>query len=206
MAVALKRTPAALRNGKSLPALPIHRFTVDEYHQMIKTGVLREDDRVELLEGWVVEKMPQNPNHSGTISILLRILQTLLPGDWIIRVQSPVTLANSEPEPNLAVVRGPEERYCSAHPKPGDIGIVIEVADTTLEEDQTAKARVYAKAAIPHYWIVNLVAAAIEVHSRPKAGKNPKYQTKEILDLDQEVRVILAGRTRGTFPVRRLFP
>src|SRR5438128_3370052 len=102
--------------GFNPPPFPVRRFTVDEYHRMIQAGVLTENDRVELLEGWIVPKMPHNPPHDGTISLVLRRLCTSLPDDWIVRAQSAITLPDSETEPDLAVVRGPESRYLSRHP------------------------------------------------------------------------------------------
>src|SRR5690242_8549294 len=112
---------------------PLYRFTVKQYQRMIETGVLTENDRVELLEGWIVDKMPHNPPHDGTINRINRRLLPLLPEGWLLRVQSAITLTRSEPEPDLAIVRGPEEIYFKRHPMPRDIALLIEVADTTLQ-------------------------------------------------------------------------
>lgn len=189
-----------------MPLAPIHRFSVEQYHRMIAAGVLTESDRVELLEGWIVDKMPQHPAHAGVISILLARLQAKLPRGWIVRVQSPITLEDSEPEPDLAVVRGPEEKYLAAHPTPEDIAIAIEVADSTVEQDRTVKGRTYARARLPHYWIVNLVELHVEVYSQPRAGRTPAYRGREIFRMEYGVPVVVAGRETGRIPVRHLFP
>src|SRR5713101_9262196 len=87
------------------PLAPVHRFSVDEYHRMIEAGVLTENQRVELLEGWIVSKMPHNPLHDSTIDLVVGEAETFLPKDWFIRVQSAITTDDSEPEPDVALVR-----------------------------------------------------------------------------------------------------
>jgi hypothetical protein len=173
---------------------------------MIATGVLTEDDRVELLEGWIVDKMPQHPAHAGTISILLAKLQAKLPKGWIVRVQSPITLEDSESELDLAIVRGPEEKYLTAHPTPEDIAMVIEIADSTVEQDRTVKGRTYARARLPIYWIVNLVELKIEVYSQPRSGKTIAYRRHEEFGVEYGVPIVVAGREAARIPVRHLFP
>jgi len=186
--------------------LPVHRFSVEQYHRMIETGVLTEDDRVELLEGWIVDKMPQHPAHAGAISVLEARLRALLPKAWVVRAQSPITLEDSEPEPDLAVVKGPVERYLTAHPAPADIALVIEVADTSIERDRTVKGRAYAQARIPVYWVVNLQQIAVEIHSQSKGAKTARYRAREVVGVQQGVPVLVGGRTFGAIPVADLFP
>src|SRR5436189_65444 len=108
------------------------RFTVAEYHKLIEIGLLTENDRIELVEGYLVNKMPQNAPHGGGVKALVRKLPTILPAGWELSVQSPVTLSDGEPEPDGAVVRTDPGNYFRRHPGPADIGIVIEVADTSL--------------------------------------------------------------------------
>jgi Uma2 family endonuclease len=188
------------------PPLAVHRFTVEQYHRMIETGVLTEDDRVELLEGWIVDKMPQHPGHAGAISVLEARLRDLLPKAWVVRAQSPITLEDSEPEPDLAVVKGPVERYLTAHPGPEDIALVIDVADTSIEKDRTVKGRAYAQARIPVYWVVDLQQIAIEIYSQPKGGKTPQYRAREVVGVQLGAPVLVGGRTLGAVPVADLFP
>src|SRR5262249_49989493 len=186
----------------SLPPLPIHRLTVQQYHRMIETGVLTENDRVELLEGLLVSKMPHSPSHDGTISILLRELAKRLPSQWIVRVQSAVTLTGSEPDPALAVVAGPEERYLSAPPTASKITLVVEVSDASLERDQNVKSRLYAQARIPIYWVVNLVECKIEIRSDPKGGKSPSYRRREDFGIEFGVPLVIGDQELGRFAVR----
>src|SRR5437762_1378211 len=117
------------------PPLPSYRFTLRQYHRMMETGVLTEHDRVELLEGRIVPKMPHNPPHDTAVDLTQTTITAILPAGWRVRVQSAVTLADSEPEPDVAVVRGPARRYAHCHPRPKDIALIIEVADTSLRED-----------------------------------------------------------------------
>src|SRR5262245_47723154 len=114
----------------------LHRFTVAQYHDMVRNGILGENDRVELLDGWIVDKMTHNPPHDGTVSVVKDEVEPELPRGWMLRIQSAITLATSEPEPDLAAVKGPARRYMRSHPRPQDIGLLIEVADTSLAEDR----------------------------------------------------------------------
>jgi Uma2 family endonuclease len=155
-------------------ALPIQgtmagfrRFSVAEYHRMIAAGILTEDDNLELLEGYLVHKMTRSPRHDGTLQLLYAALSRHLSSDWCIRIQCAITLGDSEPEPDGAVVRGDERSYLARHPAPYDIGVVIEVADSTLSADRIDKGRIYARAGIVCYWIVNLSERQIEVYTAP---------------------------------------
>jgi Uma2 family endonuclease len=184
--------------------LPQYRFTVKQYHRMIETGVLTGDDRVELLEGWVVPKMPHNPPHDGTISLATRRFSRLLTDDWIIRVQSAITTRGSEPEPDVAVVSGPEEIYLTRHHGPSDVGMLLEVSASTLHDDRRIMGRIYARARIPIYWIVNLIDRHIEVYTNPKAGRNPAYADRQDYSRSQAIPLIIGGRQFGLIPVREL--
>jgi hypothetical protein len=197
-------TAASLPPGPPLFPLPIHRLSVAQYHRMIQSGVLTENDRVELLEGVLVSKMPHNPQHDGTISVILRKLWTKPPSSWIVRIQSAITLEDSEPEPDLTIVKGPEERYLSAHSVASEIGQVIEVSDSSLENDRTLKKLLYARARIPIYWIVNLLEKKIEVYTEPRAGKLPTYKGRDDYGMEDNVPLLIAGKEIATFPVREL--
>src|SRR4051812_40621289 len=96
-----------------LPPLPPKQWTVDEYHQMLASGTLKSGDPFELLEGWIVPKMPRNPPHEQTLDIAQTVLRGVLPGDWRLRVQTAITTGDSEPEPDLAVIRNPITRYAN---------------------------------------------------------------------------------------------
>src|SRR3954447_10859797 len=104
------------------------KFSVARYQQMIETGILTTADKVELLENYVVLKMPRNPLHDGTIQLVDEALSPVLPPQWRLRVQCAVVLADSQPEPDFAVVRGNARTYLARHPGPADVGLLIEVA------------------------------------------------------------------------------
>jgi Uma2 family endonuclease len=184
-----------------LPPLPLHRFSVEEYHRIIKSGVLNENHRVELLEGWIVSKMPHNPPHDSTIDVLIGKLQNMLSADWFPRIQSAITTADSEPEPDIAVVRGPRKRYFEGHPHAADIGLVIEVSDATLHHDRNFKTVVFGRAGIAIYWIVNLADARIEVYTKPFENG---YQVRNY-GMGELLPVTLDGQEIGTIAVATLF-
>src|SRR5438132_7230308 len=113
----------------------IARFSVARYQRMIETGILTAEDKVELLENYVVLKMPRNPLHDSIVQRLLRPLLRPLPSDWDIRIQLAVELLDSQPEPDFALVRGSDVVYRARHPGPADVGLVIEVANSSLLRD-----------------------------------------------------------------------
>lgn len=185
----------------------MRRFTVDEYHRMIQAHILTEDDRVELLEGWIVHKMAHNPPHDGTIEVVDDRLTGVLPAGWRIRVQSAITTPDSEPEPDIAVVRGTARTYLTRHPGPADIGLLVEVSDSTLSRDQGEKARLFARAGIVCYWIVNLIDRRIEVYSEPTGPTaDPSYGRREDYPPDDQVPVVLDGVEIARIPVTELLP
>ncbi|MBI3268902.1 MAG: Uma2 family endonuclease [Planctomycetes bacterium] len=147
------------------------RFTVEEYYRMGEAGILRPDDRVELLEGEVVEMSPIGPEHASCVTGIDQLLQQRLGDRAVVRVQSPVRLGpRSEPQPDLALARPPAASYAKRHPAPSDLFLVIEVADTTLETDREVKLPLYARARVEEVWLVDLEGQAVEVHRRPVRG------------------------------------
>ena len=200
-------TAALLRPPTQMKSVPtLYRFSVAQYHRMIRAGILTEDDRVELLEGLIVDKMPHNPPHDGTLTRIQRRLARQLPENWLLRVQCAITLKTSEPEPDLAIVKGPEEVYFTRHPQPHDIALLIEVADTSLEGDRQDKGPTYARARIPVYWIVNLIGRQIEVYTEPKGGKAPAYRQRKDYAIEDSVPLLINGEGLGLIPVRELVP
>lgn len=173
---------------------------------MIETGVLTENDRVELLDGQIVAKMTHNPPHDAAVDLTQSEVAAVLPSGWRVRVQSAITLARSEPEPDVAVVRGPARRYVRSHPRPPDIGLLVEVADATLRFDRIRKARAYARARIPVYWIVNLMDLCVEVYTEPRAGRSPAYRLRRDYARNEAVPVVIDGREIARISVRDLLP
>jgi Uma2 family endonuclease len=143
-------------------------FTVADYHRLAEVGILGEDDRVELLDGQVVVMSPIGPRHAGCVDRLNRLLSRLVGDLAIVRVQNPIVLSpRTEPEPDLSLLSPPIERYSAAHPRPTDVMLVIEVAESSLAYDRDVKLPRYAAAGIPEVWLVNLEAERVEVHRQP---------------------------------------
>ena len=190
-----------------MPSEPICRITVEQYHEMIRAGILCEDDPIELLEGWLVRKMPQNTPHAVSNNLVRDCLVKLLPAGLSIRVQDPVTLFDSEPEPDLAVVRGSQRDLNSRHPTANELGLVAEVAGTSISRDKGWKKSVYARAGIPVYWIVHLAESTIEVFTDPmNADEKSDYGTHQIYSAKQKVPVVLNGKKVGTLLVADVLP
>lgn len=189
----------------SLPTA--RRFSVDEYHRMIQSGILTQSDHVQLIDGWIIEMPPIGPEHSTSTSLLEAAIQRCLPPGWILRRGDPITLAAGEPEPDVVVARGTIRDYAKRHPGPGDIALVIEVADTTLSFDRAQKAREYAAAGIPEYWIVNLVDRQIEIHRDPQTtATGPEYRYREVLVGSATIKLQLQGKQVGEFQLEDLLP
>lgn len=147
-----------------------HRVTVREYHRMAETGVLSAQDRVELIEGEIIDMTPIGPRHADAVDrIVATFSRQTMPG-LRIRVQNPLTLGDaSEPQPDVAIVA--DRSYADAHPWPGDTRLVIEVSDTTLAFDHEVKLALYARFDVPEVWIVDLQAGQLEVHRQPAGGQ-----------------------------------
>jgi hypothetical protein len=198
----------------SIIALPIlgtqagfRRFTISEYHRLTQIGMLTEDDNLELLEGYLVHKMARNPRHDGTLHRAVKRLNHVLPNGWDLRIQSAVTLADSEPEPDLAIVRTDSLGCTTRHPEAVDIGLVIEVSDSTLAGDRADKGRIYARAGIDCYWILNLVDRQVEVYSGPSGpGASPTYGRRQDHLLGDTLDLWLAASLVATIPIADLLP
>jgi hypothetical protein len=189
------------------PPLPMRRFTVDEYHRMIDLGIIRAGEPCELLEGWIVEKMSRNPPHDLVLGLVEDEIGRLLPAGWFRRDQSAVTTSDSEPEPDVAAVRGNRRDFAERHPSAQDTGLVVEVSDTSLDFDRTEKQRTYARASIPIYWIVNIPEEQVEVYTDPTGPcDDPVYRTRRDYHRDEEVPLVLDGVEVARIPVRNLLP
>ena len=190
-----------------VPPLPVRRFSVAEYHKLIDAGILTEDNPVELLEGWIVPKMTRKPPHDGTIDLANGVLLTYVVLGWFVRIQQAIATADSEPEPDLVVVRGDRRSFLQRHPGPTDIGLLIEVSDTTLSQDRHVKGRLYAHSGIPSYWIINLADGWIEVYTDPDVTADPPvYRTRTDYRPGQQVPLVLDGKTVAMLPVADLLP
>ena len=195
---------------ESVAAIPndlIWRLSIEQYHAIIQAGILTDDDSVELLEGWLVFKMPKNPPHRATTRLVRTALENILPAGWYVDSQEPITLSNSEPEPDIVVVRGDTRQYLDRHPGAEDIALIIEVSDTTLERDRTVKKRIYARAGISIYWIVNLVEEQVEVYSQPLVEvEQPDYSQRLDFGRSAVIPIIIEGIGIGAIAVDALLP
>ena len=145
-------------------------ITVAEYYRMAEAGILSEHDRVELIDGELVAMSPIGSYHHGTVIGLSHALWRAVGERAMVSVQGPVRLDDlSEPEPDFALLKPRPDFYRDAHAQPADVLLLIEVADISLNYDRTVKRMLYARHAIPEFWIVELTAGEVEVCRAPTA-------------------------------------
>lgn len=204
-----KTVPVSARPNLPLtvPPEPVWRLSVERYHQIIRAGILTKDDPIELLEGWLIQKMPKNPRHRAATKLTRDALEAIVPQGWYVDSQKPITLSDSEAEPDVIIVRGDTRDYLDRHPGVSDLGLIVEIADTTLERDRSLKKRLYARAGISVYWIVNLSQQQLEVYTQPNnSAETPAYQQSQIYRLGEAVTVAIAHSIIGSITVDDLFP
>ena len=197
------RTPTVFK----VPTDPIWQLSIEQYHQMIALGILTDDDPVELLEGWLVAKMPKNPPHRLTTQLTREAVSALLPAGYYVDAQEPITTDASEPEPDVMIVRGQRRDYRDRHPGPQDIVLVIEVSDTTLQRDRTLKKPIYARGGIPVYWIINLPERHIECYTNPSGpAEYPDYQHRQDYHPTDPIPLFISDQIVGVVTVAELLP
>lgn len=191
----------------AVPTDFVCRLSVGQYHQMLQAGILTEDDPLELLDGWLVPKMMKNPSHRVVTELVRKALEQDLLAGWFVSSQDPITLSTSEPEPDVAVVRGQLRDYLARHPGPEDLAMVVEVADVSLHRDRTMKKRLYAEAGIPIYWIVNLVDSRIEAYSDP-AGEadSADYRNRRDFMPAEMIPIVIEQKSVSRVKVDSLLP
>lgn len=147
------------------------RFNTTEYYQMLEAGILNEDDRVELIEGEIIEMNPIGNRHIACVNRLNALLNQNAGHVAIVSVQNPIHLSgHADPQPDLALLRPREDFYAHALPTPADVLLLIEVADSSVEYDRKVKVPLYAEADIPEVWLVVLPKGLIEVYRQPISG------------------------------------
>lgn len=170
-------------NAKILPSR--HRITVAEYHRMGEASIFTEDDRVELIEGEIIDMAPIGARHAACVGKLTDLFYSYKPLGAQVVVQNPVHLGeDSEPHPDIALVRPRKDRYAAAHPGPQDVLLLIEVADTSANYDLSVKVPLYARYRIPEVWLVDLPGGYVEVFLEPGPegyGEVRKYYPGERL-------------------------
>jgi Uma2 family endonuclease len=158
----------------------LRSWTVDEYYQMAKTGILHPDEKVELIAGQILRNMtPQGSFHAAAITRTNRLLNQPTQPRFLVRSQLPIHLDNrSEPEPDVALVKRDRLDYDDRHPKAEDVYLIIEIADSTLKTDLTLKKQIYAEANIADYWVLDLTKRQLYVYRQPTSEG---YQQEQIL-------------------------
>ncbi len=174
-------------------------FTVDQYDQMVESGILPETNRFELIDGRVVEKDMKGPKHRMATERTRRAIDRLLPQGWHTSQEAPVRIPDldSEPEPDLSVVRGTIDDYEDRHPGPDDVALVVEITRSTVAKDR-ALVPVYIDGGIPIYWIVNIPARQLEVY---RGGAEPLILTEH-----DQADLVIDGRVVGQIAVADLLP
>jgi Uma2 family endonuclease len=185
-----------------------YRLSVEQYLKMIAAGVFPPGARVELLGGVLVQQMTKHAPHDFTVGRLGMMLRQSLPPPWIVREEKSLVLGRSwRPEPDLAIIRGPDTLYRSRDPRAADVGLLIEVAESSYAYDRGEKWRAYAAARIPFYWIVNLVKGQVEVYRDPAGrGRSASYRQADTFGPEAEVPVVIDGHEAGRLAVAEILP
>jgi len=180
---------------------------VHQYHEIARAGTLVDGDPIELLEGWMVRKMTKDPPHTLSVGCTHDSLVQMVGPNWHVRIEGPVTTGDSEPEPDVTVARGHRRDFSDRHPGPDDVGLLVEVADASLDRDRGWKKRIYAAAGIPIYWIVNLIDRRVEIFSKPTGpGDQPGYAVRQEFQVGDIIPVVLDGSEVGQIAVNDLLP
>jgi Uma2 family endonuclease len=184
------------------------RLSVEKYEAMIASGVFAKRDRFELIEGSLVEKMTKGTTHSMGSEDSWRAIHAVLPAGWHVRIEKPVRIPerDSMPEPDVSVARGRTADYRKRHPGPADVALVVEVADSTVDEDRVM-GMTYGGGSIPVYWLVNLRDRQLEVYTEPSGPSPPVgYRRCEVLLPGDHVPLLIEGREVARIAVAYLLP
>ena len=164
------------------------RFTVNEYDRLAELGFFNEDDRVELIHGELIYMIAKGTAHSTFNRRLIRELSNLIGNRATLQSQDPVVIStDSEPEPDIAILKNRDDDYLNSHPRPEDILLLIEIADSSLKYDQEVKLPLYAQAGVLDYWIFNLNDNCLEYYREPLQNSQGKFgYRKKIIFLPNE--------------------
>ncbi len=203
MSAAAPAQPAVLPASGDWVPTPLYRWTLVQYESTVDSGAFSPRDRFHLINGYVVSKMTQGDRHYTADDLCGEALARPLPPGWYVRVAKPIRLPpNSKPEPDRCVVRGTIRDYTRWSPAPSDVGLVVEIADSSLSEDR-AMARVYAVSGIAVYWIVNLTDGIVEVYTEPTATG---YASRVDYVVGRTVPMVIEGVEVGQIAVADIMP
>ena len=184
-----------------------YRISVDQFEAMERHDIFAPDDKLELIHGLITRKAPIEPPHAFATSELAILLLRLCGDGWAVRCQAPLRLfEDSAPQPDVAVAIGSRRDYATVHPVPSQTALVVEVAETSLALDLGVKLALYAAAKIPEYWVVDLAARRLHIHTLPRGGKKPGYRHTMVLEADAEVPLTLRGEALGSIRVTEFLP
>ena len=177
------------------------RFTIEEYHRMGEAGILRDDERVELIEGEIVEMGPIGRVHAGTVDRIANVFSRRLGERAIVRVQNPVVFIDllSEPQPDVTLLIPRRDFYTGGHPEHGDIFLVVEVMDSSVAFDHRVKLPLYARAGVAEVWLANVNTRRIEGYRGPRSGG---YAESRIFEGEDQLSIQAFAEV--TFTVREL--
>jgi Uma2 family endonuclease len=185
-------------------------MTAEEYFRAIDADVFAHNRRIELWEGYIHEKMAKKLPHTVSQGKIMLALTQHLPEGWTLWPEGPILIDDfTAPLPDLAIVRGRLDDYYrrGSNPKSGEIGLVIEVAETSRRKNPSESLKVYARAELPHYWLVNLVAARVEVYSQPRIeGAVASYAMVHMFESGNDVPLVLENQEVARIPVRDILP
>jgi Uma2 family endonuclease len=203
MSTITRRPPRPPIESAWVPGPPF-RISLEKYESMVDAGVLTKRDKVHLIRGVLVAKMAQNDAHATADILCHDALAAAVPPGWHVRADKPLRLPpDSKPEPDQAVVRGSARDYARRTPGGDDVGLVVEVADTSLKDDR-AMAFVYGAAGIPVYWIIDVKARQVEVHTPRRRGGG--YGKPRVFKAGQSVPIVLDGVEVGRIAVTDILP
>jgi len=149
-----------------------HRLTATEYRRMGEVGILRADARVELIEGEIIDMTPTGSRHAGVVRHIARLFERAIGDSAVVSIQSPVSLSDrSEPEPDIALLSPRTDFYKSAHPRPADVLLIVEVADASLRYDRQVKVPLYARHGVTEVWIVDLERNVLTQYRDPEGER-----------------------------------
>lgn len=199
--------PPEVIAGIDVPQFPQRRFTVKEYQSLMKSGALHPALNTELVEGWVVEKMVRDAVHDATLQVVIDALQERIGKEWKLRIQSATQMDDGQPEPDLAVVPGPSRRFQDMHPRPIDIGLLVEISNATVSYDRGPKMRDYARNNVTRYWLVNINERQVEEYTDPTGPTDcPEFKTRRIYREGDSITLTVRNQTFGLVPVSELMP